>query len=435
MAKISTYPTSLPTVNDILIGSDADNLDVTKNYLLGDIIALIPGGSNSVQSLNGATGVVTLQGKGGLVVTEVGTQIFLDVTGVGNVDSLTTTGTSGAATLAAGVLNIPIYAGGGGVTDVNGITGSVNVAPKGGIVITEVGGTLFLDTTNVGQFDSLTTTGSTGLSTLIGGVLNIPDYSGVTDINAVAGAITMVGKGGLIVTEVGSIINFDAATVTGNVSQITTTGNSGAATLVAKVLNIPQYQRALTVTTGGTGAASLLGAQLNIPYESLGLTTAGNAGVATLINNVLNVPAYQRALTVTTGGTGGAALFGANLSIPYENAYNTGTPVNVAASAGGSSTITAAPAGPAATVNVYDATWSGGNGTYTLTLPSAVTDAYRKIRIITDGTFSVNSFRIEVTAPSLQTINGAAFVEVNTSYSGILVWSDGANWRVIQSIS
>ena len=433
MAKISTYPTSLPTVNDILIGSDADNLDVTKNYLLGDIIALIPGGSNSVQSLNGATGVVTLQGKGGLVVTEVGTQIFLDVTGVGNVDSLTTTGTSGAATLAAGVLNIPIYAGGGGVTDINSITGSVVLQGTSGISVSQVGSTITINNSPV--FASLTTIGLTGPATLVGGVLNIPDKTNVSNINNVSGAITMVGKGGLIVTEVGSIINFDAATVTGNVSQITTTGNSGAATLVAKVLNIPQYQRALTVTTGGTGVASLVGAQLNIPYESLGLTTAGNAGVATLINNVLNVPAYQRALTVTTGGTGGASLFGANLSIPYENAYNTGTPVNVAASAGGSSTITAAPAGPAATVNVYDATWSGGNGTYTLTLPSAVTDAYRKIRIITDGTFSVNSFRIEVTAPSLQTINGAAFVEVNTSYSGILVWSDGANWRVIQSIS
>ena len=433
MAKISTYPTSLPTVNDILIGSEADNLDVTKNFLLGDIIALIPGGSLSVQSLNGTTGVVTLQGKGGLVVTQVGTQIFLDVNGVGNVDSLTTTGTSGAATLAAGVLNIPIYAGVGGVTDINSITGSVVLQGISGISVSQIGSTITINNSPV--FASLTTTGLTGPATLVNGVLNIPDKTNVSNINNVSGAITMVGKGGLTVTEVGSIINFNAVNVTGNVSQITTTGNSGAATLVSKVLNIPQYQRALTVTTGGTGAASLVGAQLNIPYESLGLTTAGNSGVATLINNVLNVPAYQRALTVTTSGTGGASLFGANLSIPYENAYNTGTPVNVAASAGGSSTITAAPAGPAATVNVYDATWSGGNGTYTLTLPSAVTDAYRKIRIITDGTFTVNSFRIEVTAPSLQTINGAAFVEVNKSYSGILVWSDGANWRVIQSIS
>ena len=433
MAKISTYPTSLPTVNDILIGSEADNLDVTKNFLLGDIIALIPGGSLSVQSLNGLTGVVTTTGTGGIVVSKSGSNIAIDGSLAGKLQSVTTTGTTGSATLISGVLNIPVYAGSGGVTDINSITGSVVLQGTSGISVSQVGSTITISNSPV--FASLTTTGLTGPATLVGGVLNIPDKTNVSNINNVSGAVTMTGKGGLIVTEVGSIINFDATTVTGNVSQITTTGNSGAATLVSKVLNIPQYQRALTVTTGGTGVASLVGAQLNIPYESLGLTTAGNSGVATLINNVLNVPAYQRALTVTTGGTGGAALFGANLSIPYENAYNTGTPVNVAASAGGSSTITATPAGASATVNVYDATWSGGNGTYTLTLPSAITDAYRKIRIITDGTFTVNTFKIEVTAPSLQTINGAAFVEVNTSYSGILVWSDGANWRVIQSIS
>tara|TARA_R110002110_G_scaffold204681_2_gene416117 strand:- start:1450 stop:2751 length:1302 start_codon:yes stop_codon:yes gene_type:complete len=433
MAKISTYPTSLPTVNDILIGSEADNLDVTKNFLLGDIIALIPGGSLSVQSLNGLTGVVTTTGTGGIVVSKSGSNIAIDGSLAGKLQSVTTTGTTGSATLISGVLNIPVYAGSGGVTDINSITGSVVLQGTSGISVNQVGSTITISNSPV--FASLTTTGLTGPATLVGGVLNIPDKTNVSNINNVSGAVTMTGKGGLIVTEVGSIINFDATTVTGNVSQITTTGSSGAATLVSKVLNIPQYQRALTVTTGGTGVASLVGAQLNIPYESLGLTTAGNSGVATLINNVLNVPAYQRALTVTTGGTGGAALFGANLSIPYENAYNTGTPVNVAASAGGSSTITATPAGASATVNVYDATWSGGNGTYTLTLPSAVTDAYRKIRIITDGTFTVNTFKIQVTAPSLQTINGAAFVEVNTSYSGILVWSDGANWRVIQSIS
>tara|TARA_R110002073_G_scaffold53973_1_gene139193 strand:+ start:352 stop:1653 length:1302 start_codon:yes stop_codon:yes gene_type:complete len=433
MAKISTYPTSLPTVNDILIGSEADNLDVTKNFLLGDIIALIPGGSLSVQSLNGLTGVVTTTGTGGIVVSKSGSNIAIDGSLAGKLQSVTTTGTTGSATLISGVLNIPVYAGSGGVTDINSITGSVVLQGTSGISVSQVGSTITISNSPV--FASLTTTGLTGPATLVGGVLNIPDKTNVSNINNVSGAVTMTGKGGLIVTEVGSIINFDATTVTGNVSQITTTGSSGAATLVSKVLNIPQYQRALTVTTGGTGVASLVGAQLNIPYESLGLTTAGNSGVATLINNVLNVPAYQRALTVTTGGTGGAALFGANLSIPYENAYNTGTPVNVAATAGGSSTITATPAGASATVNVYDATWSGGNGTYTLTLPSAVTDAYRKIRIITDGTFTVNTFKIQVTAPSLQTINGAAFVEVNTSYSGILVWSDGANWRVIQSIS
>ena len=101
MARISTYPISQPTVNDILIGSDADNLDVTKNYLLGDIIKLIPGGGLSVQSLNTLTGVVTLTPKGGLVITEVGNQIFLDASNVGQFDTLSTNGTTGAATFEA----------------------------------------------------------------------------------------------------------------------------------------------------------------------------------------------------------------------------------------------------------------------------------------------------------------------------------------------
>ena len=317
MARISTYPISQPTVNDILIGSEADNLDVTKNFLLGDIIALIPGGSLSVQSLNGATGVVTLQGKGGLVVTEVGNQIFLDASNVGQFDTLSTNGTTGAATLTAGALNIPDYSS-SGVTDVNSITGSVDIASKGGIVITEVGNVLFVDGANAGKLDSLSVNNSSGAATLIGGVLNIPQY--------------------------------------------------------------------------------------------------------------------QRAVSVTTGGSGEATLIGANLNIPYLNSYNTGAPTVVSALASGSSSIpTAASSG--ATVNMYSCTWSGGNGNYTLTLPSAVTDAYRSIRVITDGTFTNNTLQVILTPVFGQTINGASSVALNKQYTGILVWSDGSNWRVIQEIS
>lgn len=46
MAKISTYPiVSTPTVNDLLIGTDAENLNETKNFALGDIADLIIGGT------------------------------------------------------------------------------------------------------------------------------------------------------------------------------------------------------------------------------------------------------------------------------------------------------------------------------------------------------------------------------------------------------
>ena len=46
MAKISTYPIlSTPSINDLLIGTDVDNLNITKNFSIGDIASFIIGGS------------------------------------------------------------------------------------------------------------------------------------------------------------------------------------------------------------------------------------------------------------------------------------------------------------------------------------------------------------------------------------------------------
>lgn len=46
MAKISTYPiVSTPKVNDLLIGTDVENLNETKNFAIGDIADLIIGGT------------------------------------------------------------------------------------------------------------------------------------------------------------------------------------------------------------------------------------------------------------------------------------------------------------------------------------------------------------------------------------------------------
>tara|TARA_B110000467_G_C18329198_1_gene491668 strand:+ start:512 stop:1954 length:1443 start_codon:yes stop_codon:yes gene_type:complete len=152
MARISTYAIDgTPTVNDKVIGTDVDNLDVTMNYTIGDIIALVPGGTSSVQSLNSLTGDLTLVGAGGNTVTVSGTTI-------------TITGTSGS----------------GGITSINTTaTGpNVNLEGKGGLIVTEVGNTIFLDTASVGGLvTSLTTLGTSGASTLTDGVLNIPDYA------------------------------------------------------------------------------------------------------------------------------------------------------------------------------------------------------------------------------------------------------------------
>lgn len=77
-------------------------------------------------------------------------------------------------------------------------------------------------------------------------------------------------------------------------------------------------------------------------------------------------------------------------------------------------------------------TWSGANGTAVYTLPDATEHANRKIRFISDSTFS-NNTHVELTPKSGQNLDGSANdYDVNKAYEGIAIWSDGTEWFVIQ---
>ena len=82
--------------------------------------------------------------------------------------------------------------------------------------------------------------------------------------------------------------------------------------------------------------------------------------------------------------------------------------------------------------NIIYTHWTGGAGTFTLTLPDASAIPYRILRIITNSGFSASN-RIEVTPIVGQTIDGGASYIINKSYNGIAVWSDGSDWIVIQA--
>ena len=78
--------------------------------------------------------------------------------------------------------------------------------------------------------------------------------------------------------------------------------------------------------------------------------------------------------------------------------------------------------------------WSGGNGNMTLTLPdaTATNNAHRVIRLISDSTFESNT-RVYLTPASGQNLDGSTnYYEINKAYEGIQVWSDGAEWFIIQ---
>ena len=66
MGKISTYTTTTPELNDKLIGSEANSTpsDATKNFTIGDIVALTPDNTLSevLAAGNTATNDITLTG-------------------------------------------------------------------------------------------------------------------------------------------------------------------------------------------------------------------------------------------------------------------------------------------------------------------------------------------------------------------------------------
>ena len=79
-------------------------------------------------------------------------------------------------------------------------------------------------------------------------------------------------------------------------------------------------------------------------------------------------------------------------------------------------------------------TWSGSSGNMVLSLPDATAtkNINRIIRIVTNGGFNTNT-RVRLTPIAGQTLDGSSnYYELNVSYEGLMLWSDGSEWFIIQ---
>jgi len=264
MAINFTYPTAIPKITDLVIGTQtpdplsSETDTPTRNFTIKSIVDLAAAG--------GGTGI-----------------------------SLLTAGTSGLATLAAGVLNIPDYSSDPAIVKTTGIqtiagaktfttnivapnvtndnTGDQSLSIAGQVLtISGTNSSVTLPSGGSGTVTSLTVSGASGAAaTLISGVLNIP-----TPVIPAASVIT----------------------------SLATVGTSGASTLVSGVLNVPNYantEYTLTSTGASGAAATLVGTVINVPTPVIpavnftSLATVGTSGAATLVSGVLNIPNYATA--------------------------------------------------------------------------------------------------------------------------------------------
>ena len=78
--------------------------------------------------------------------------------------------------------------------------------------------------------------------------------------------------------------------------------------------------------------------------------------------------------------------------------------------------------------------WSGGSGNMTVTLPDATTskNTNRLIRFVTNGGFNTNT-RVNLTPVAGQELDGSSSpYELNVAYEGLMLWSSGTEWIIIQ---
>jgi len=227
--------------------------------------------------------------------------------------SLTTTGTSGAATYdnITGILNVPAYL--GGVTSFNTRTGAITLTS--GDVTTALGFTPVTDARTItinGTTYDLTANRSWTIA------------SGVTSFNTRTGAITPTAGDYTTALVTESTNLYYTNTRSRNAISLTTTGTSGSATYdnTTGILNIPAYQGGVTSFNTRTGAITLSSLDVTTalgytPYNATnpnGYTS--NVGTVTSVGGTGTVSGLSLSGSVTTSGN---LTLGGTLSLTSGN--------------------------------------------------------------------------------------------------------------------
>jgi predicted heme/steroid binding protein len=261
MPRISSYPIlDTPTLNDLLIGTDVENFNDTKNFSIGDIGNLI--GQYYVPYV-GATGNVDL-GIYGMSAA------FIEIEG----------GTAQQFLKADGSLDSTLYTPESRTLTINGVTYDLSENR----------------TWTISLIDTLTTIGTGGPATLEGNVLNIPVYQEQGDyITSLTGEATGSGPGAANVT----LLN--AAVIAKILTGLNITG--GSITAADTILQaFGKLQNQVNGLFGGVTYQGTWNAETNTPTLTSSVGTKG-------YYYVVNVPGNTDLNGITSWNLGDWAIF------------------------------------------------------------------------------------------------------------------------------
>ncbi len=236
MAIIYSYPLTTPKVKDLLIGTsvfDEDDENSPRNnptvsFTIKSLLDMIgTGGFQTLQQVTnlGASTTNAITIANGLSVTGTFTDSTGGVGTAGQVLSSTSIGTAWVSDAGGTVKSVAATHAGNAFSASIGNVATVNPSvdiTMNGITAQYVNGAGNLATLLdiPGLITSLTTNGTSGVSTLVGRVLNIPNYANTQN------TLTTTGTG--VATLVGTVLNIPTPP-TANFTSLTTTGTSGDA--------------------------------------------------------------------------------------------------------------------------------------------------------------------------------------------------------------
>lgn len=263
------------------------NLDGITDWNVGDW-AIFDGtawqqvdNTDSVTSVNGQTGAVSLTTDN---IPEGATNLYFTQLRARQSITLTTSGSSGASTYnnSTGALNIPNYT----------LSGLGGVPSSRRLEINGISYDLSADRSwSVGTVTSIATSGPLTGGTITGsGTIGITQATPFTD---------------------GYLSYFDWNTFNNKQDAITltTTGTSGAATLIGSTLNIPQYQSVITNPVTGTGTTNYVARW----------TSSSNISTGVLYDNGTNVGIGTTAPYTRLDVTESTAYISVSSSMPIES--------------------------------------------------------------------------------------------------------------------